>query len=122
METLLIAIRNIRRNKRRSRLTVITIVIGVFILMYAQGMFRGLTSTVYERMMGMDTAQVQVENAGYRADARRLPLDRVVENPDALAAALRALPGVQAVSERVDASFEVTNGRDSLRAIARGVS
>jgi putative ABC transport system permease protein len=122
METLQIAIRNIRRNERRSRLTIVTIVIGATVLMNVQGMFRGLTSSVYTRMMAMDTAQVQVENAAYRPDARRLPLDRVVDEPDALASAIRALPGVLAVSERIDASFEITNGREGARTIARGVS
>lgn len=122
MELMQIAIRNIRRNERRSRLTIITIVIGVAILMNMQGIYRGLTTSVYGHMMAMDTGQVQVENSGYRADARRLPLDRTIGNPDALAGALRALPGVAAVSERVDASFEITNGRDGARVQARGVS
>jgi putative ABC transport system permease protein len=122
METLRIAIRNITRNERRSRLTIVTIVIGVAILMNVQGVFRGLASTVYSRMMAMDTAQVQVEAAAYREEARRLPLDLVVEDSGPLAAALRRLPGVAAVSERIDASFEVTNGRQGARAMARGIS
>jgi putative ABC transport system permease protein len=122
MEFLHIAVRNLRRNERRSKLTIITIVIGVTILMNVQGMFRGITTTVYGRMMAMDTAQVQVEEAGYRADARRFPLDRVIDGPEALAATLRALPGVAAVSERVDFTMEVTNGRSGARVAARGVS
>ncbi len=122
MELVQIALRNIRRNERRSKLTIITIVIGVTILMNVQGLLRGITTTVYGHMMAMDTAQVQVEAAGYRADARRLPLDQVVDDPDSLAAALRKVPGVVAVSERVDAAFELTNGREGVRTIARGVS
>lgn len=122
MELLRIAIRNIRRNERRSRLTIITIVIGVAVLMNMQGIYRGLTTTVYGHMMAMDTAQVQVENAAYRVDARRLPLDRVIERPEELAAELRKLPGVLAVSERVDAALEITNGREGARVMARGLS
>jgi putative ABC transport system permease protein len=122
METLRIALRSIRRNARRSRLTIVTIMIGATILMNVQGVFRGLTSTIYSRMMAMETGQVQVEAAGYRADARRLPLDRVVEDPDELARVLRALPGVTAVSERIDISLEITNGREGTRTIGRGVS
>jgi putative ABC transport system permease protein len=122
MELLKIAIRSVERNRRRSKLTVITIVIGVTMLMNVQGILRGLTGTLYTRMMAMDTGQVQVENALYRADARRLPLDRVVEDPDELAARLRSLPGVAAVSERIDASFELTNGSEGVRTQARGVS
>jgi putative ABC transport system permease protein len=122
MELFQMAIRNIRRNEHRSRLTIITIVIGVTILMNAQGLLRGITTTVYGHMMAMDTAQVQVENALYRSDARRLPLDRVIENPDALAATIRGLPGVAEVSERIDAAFEVTNGVKGVHAQARGVS
>lgn len=121
METLRLAFRNIRRNERRSKLTVITVVIGVTILMNMQGLLRGITTTVYGHMMAMDTAQVQVERQGYRLDARRLPLDRVIEEPEALAARLRALPGVLAVSERIDTALELTNGRQGVRTIARGV-
>jgi putative ABC transport system permease protein len=122
METLRIALRNIRRNERRSRLTIITIVIGTTILMNVQGVFRGLTSTVYSRMMEMETGQVQVEATGYRSEARRLPLDLVVEDSAALAGELRALSGVAAVSERIDLSLEITNGREGTRTIGRGVS
>jgi ABC-type lipoprotein release transport system permease subunit len=122
MEFIRIALRNIIRNERRSRLTIVTIVIGVTILMNVQGLLRGLTTTVYGHMMSMDTAQVQVENKDYRVDARRLPLDRVVEDPDALAATIAALPGVAAVSQRVDASFEITNGDEGVRTMARGIS
>ncbi len=122
MELLNIAIRNIRRNERRSRLTIITIVIGVAILMNMQGIYRGLTTTIYGHMMAMDTAQVQIENAAYRAEARRLPLDKTIDNPDALASMIRKLPGVKAVSERIDASFEITNGKEGVRVQARGVS
>jgi putative ABC transport system permease protein len=73
-------------------------------------------------MMSMDTGQVQVENAAYRADARRLPLDLAISEPEALAARLRALPGVAAVSERIDMSLELTNGVDAVRTMGRGVS
>ncbi|MEI6876720.1 MAG: ABC transporter permease, partial [Spirochaetota bacterium] len=122
MELPQIAVRNILRNQRRSKLTIITIVIGVTVLMNMQGMLRGITTTVYGHMMAMDTAQVQVEHPGYRGDARRLPLDRLIEDPDGLAAAIRSLPGVVAVSERIDAAFELTNGVEGLRTQARGIS
>jgi putative ABC transport system permease protein len=122
METLKIAIRNITRNRRRSELTVITVVIGVFILMNAQGMLRGFTTMVYGHMMAMDTAQVQIENVGYRVDARRLPLDFVIPSSAILAEKLRTLPGVIAVSQRIDASFELTNGRESVTTTVRGAS
>ncbi|MBL8966532.1 MAG: ABC transporter permease, partial [Spirochaetaceae bacterium] len=121
MDFIHIALRNIRRNGRRSKLTILTIVIGVTILMNFQGLLRGITATVYGRMMAMDTAQVQVEAEGYRADARRLPLDRVIEDPAALAEEFSRVPGVRAVSQRVDASFEITNGVEGTRAMARGV-
>ncbi len=122
METLRIAIRNIARNRRRSKLTVVTIVIGATILMNAQGIIRGFTTTVYGRMMAMDTAQAQVERAEYRADARRLPLDLLVPDSAALAGRLAALPGVAAVAERVDFSMEITNGSEGTQVMARGIA
>jgi putative ABC transport system permease protein len=122
MDLVLMAVRNIERNRRRSALTLVSIVIGVTILMNVQGMFRGLTTTVYGHMMSMDTGQAQVENPGYRAEARRLPLDLAIEKPDELAAMIRAIPGVAALSERIDASFEITNGVEGTRVMARGVS
>ena len=121
METIRLALRNIRRNERRSKLTVVTIIIGVTILMNMQGLLRGITTTVYGHMMAMDTAQVQVEREGYRADARRLPLDRVIEEPEALARRLASLDGVLAVSERLDTALELTNGSQGVRTIARGI-
>jgi ABC-type lipoprotein release transport system permease subunit len=121
VEMLAVALRNVERNRRRSALTIVTLVIGTSILVNAQGLLRGFTSTVYGRMMDMDTAQVQVEAVAYRADARRLPLDLVVERPGELVARLRSVSGVAAVSQRIDAAFEITNGVEGLRVMVRGV-
>ncbi len=121
METITIAARSIARNRRRSMLTILSIVIGTTVLMNMQGILRGLTTVAYSHMMDMDTAQVQIEASGYRADARRLPLDFTIRDPERLMAALSREPGVAAVSARVDALFEVTNGLIGVRAMARGI-
>jgi putative ABC transport system permease protein len=103
-------------------LTILSIVIGVTALMNMQGVLRGLTSVAYSHMMDIDTAQVQIEAADYRADARRFPLDFTIRETGKLARMLAGERGVAAVSARVDAAFEVTNGVRGVRAMARGVS
>ncbi len=122
METIRIAARSIVRNRRRSMLTILSIVIGTTVLMNMQGLLRGLTSVSYSHMMDIDTAQAQIEVRGYRADARRLPLDFTIREPEKLIDALHHEAGVAAISARVDASFEVTNGERGIRVMARGIS
>lgn len=121
MYYLLMAFRNVSRNRRRAKLNIVALVIGLTMLITVGGLVRGLTTSVYSNMMSMDTGQVQVEAAGYRADARRWPLDRVVADPEAVVRTLLAVPGVAAASVRVDAFVELTNGVEGARAMLRGI-
>lgn len=121
MELFAIAFRNVERNRRRSMLNIIALVIGLTMLISASGLMRGLSSSAYSNMMAMDTAQVQIENRSYRADARRLPLDYDIGNPAPLVERVAMIPGVAAVSTRIDAAFELTNGREGVRVSARAV-
>ncbi|MFO0753234.1 MAG: FtsX-like permease family protein [Thermodesulfovibrionales bacterium] len=76
-----IAWRNVRRNRRRSFITITAISFGVFCLLIFQALKTGLHREIQESTIRLDTGSAQIHPAGYAANLvslRSLPgLDRV---------------------------------------------
>jgi len=121
MELLYVALRNVTRNRRRSALTIVALSVGVTMLFCAQGLIRGFSESLYENMTVLDTGHVQVEQVDYRADARRLPLDLSISEAEGLSNTIKKVEGVGAVTKRIDFMLEITNGREGMRSMGRGI-
>ncbi|NNM67888.1 MAG: ABC transporter permease [Spirochaetales bacterium] len=121
MEILLVALRNVFRNRRRTVLNVVAIAVGVVVIVNLHAWILGFTQTVYNTQMDIDTAQVQILNKDYEAEKARLPLDLEVPKLEAVETLVRSVPGVQAVGARIDYAAELTNGVTAVPVQARGV-
>lgn len=121
MELFAIAWRNVFRNKRRSILNILAITLGITVMILALGWLRGFVGTIYSSMIDLDTGHVQILNAGYQEEKRRMPLDRNVPDWNALKDRLAALPEVSAVGARIDFAAQFSNGVKAVMVMARGV-
>ena len=63
-----IALRNVRRNLRRSLLTVLAIAFGLLCLIVFQALKVGLHREMVASTVGLDAASLQVHAAGYEAN------------------------------------------------------
>lgn len=121
--TLVLALRNLWKNRRRSAATLLAIATGFA----AISLFNGYIANVYR---GMANASIHGEGLGHLSIAKRGYFESGTLNPeqyqfraaelDRLQTLLRATPGVKVVSPRLSASGLISNGRISTIFLAEG--
>jgi putative ABC transport system permease protein len=113
-----IAWRNVSRNRKRSAITVLgtAFAIAAYVLLY--GFFDGFDGQIVDTSTRYITGHVQIEREGLRRDlAPELAFDRVSETLEAV----RRAPGVVAAAPRVQAQALVSSATKSLGVLVFGV-
>jgi putative ABC transport system permease protein len=87
----------------------------------ALGWFRGLTATVYDSVISIDTGHVQILNREYQAEKRRQPLDLMVKDYTDIMKKVGSVPGVTGVTARIDMAGELSNGVNTAMVMIRAV-
>lgn len=98
-----LAWRNIWRNSHRTTIALVAIVMGLILLVFANGLYGNITQATYGNAVRLYGGNIQVHAPGYRARSERMPLlplddaDQVVltasVHPDVLLAAKRINTG-----------------------------
>jgi putative ABC transport system permease protein len=116
-----IAFRNVVRQRRRSGLTLLSIITGTVALIVFGGFidytFWGLRESTIRTQMG----HIQVYKEGYQEKGGVDPLAYGIEDPDAVAAALAEVPGVALVSPSVKFSGLLRTERTSVYCSVEGM-
>jgi len=94
VKTFQIASRNIRRDFRRTAITIITIVIGVFVIILARGILMGFQNETKVQVIETRTGDIQIHRTGYLETLNILPLD---------------------LSFRLDNAMELVSGIDGIQ-------
>ena len=113
-----LGLRNLRRNRWRSGLTLAAVAVAVALLIWMLAMLEGWIEETVRGSTAFETGQVQVHTAAYVESPRvyeSFPLDAD------LLARVRAVPGIDAVSARVRAYGLVGNEQRSQVARIVGV-
>lgn len=120
-DLLRIAARNVTRNRRRSVLNVMALMVGMTVMIASLGWVRGYFTTLYTGMMEFDTGQMQVLHRDYLAEERRVPLDLLVEDYHTLRESLLQHAAIREAAGRIRYEVEVGNGRVYLPMMGRAV-
>jgi ABC-type lipoprotein release transport system permease subunit len=112
-----VALRNVRRNRRRSLFTVIAISFGLFCLIVFQALKVGLHREMTDGTVLLETGSLQVHAAGFETNLAAL---RPVVEPAKVERALRA-EGVTAFSRRLRAPALLLSGGGSSTVNLTGV-
>lgn len=94
----LIAVRNLLRNPRRTAIMVAGAAFGILGYVFLLGFFDGFFDGMIDTSTRYITGHIQVERPGFRRD---LAPELAIESPEALLAELRRSPGVVAAAPRV---------------------
>lgn len=100
MRLLRLAARSLLRNKGRSAISALVILIGVSQMIYGRAGTNGVVTALIEDLVQSKIGAVQIYRTGF-LDAEQDPLRFDMPDDDALIARLRAVPGVRAVSRRI---------------------
>lgn len=101
VEVLRLAVRSLRRNRRRSALTLVAVIIGVAVVTFAHGFGAGLLNSIVRTLVDGRLGALQVHAVGYLDAVEAQPLKKDFALDDALLAKVKAVPGVTAVAPRL---------------------
>jgi putative ABC transport system permease protein len=122
MELFAVAFRNVFRNKRRSILNIIAIVVAVFLMVLGLGWVQGYESFLYQAVIDFETGHLQILHADYMEERARLPVDlNVADYTEARRAVAAADTRVAHVTGRIRFSVELGSGRESVRLLGRAI-
>lgn len=110
---LLLAFRNVFRNRRRTAMTLLMVAGGVAGLLLAGGYFQFMTDGLRENTIRNGLGHIQVFNAEhFRRDEVRV-LDTGIDDWRQVAARVTSLPHVRGVAPRIEFYGMVSNGQKS---------
>ncbi len=96
-----LATRNLRRNRRRTAISLAALVVGVGAMVALRGLVNGQQRIILENSVLGHLGAVQVHREGYLAQVQGSPLSLDLEDTPALRERLGAVPGVVGVSPRL---------------------
>lgn len=113
-----LAARNVLRNTRRSAITVAAIAIGMATLIFTWAFIDGVNDQMIENSTRYLSGHLQIHKRGYHDDQA---LDQALPHARAAIESVRALPGVAAVAQRLQASALASLGDKSRGVVVLGV-
>jgi putative ABC transport system permease protein len=115
---LIIAWRNILRNKRRSLITIFSVGFGLGAIIFLWGYIDGAHLQLKENFTGLFTGHLQIHARGFEETRA---LTRVVKDPTTLEEVLRKQPGIDAYTSRIRAYVFLRTPAGSLNGLVVGI-
>jgi putative ABC transport system permease protein len=116
-----VAARNLVRQRRRTALTLLAIVLGVSGLIIAGGFVNDIFVQLGEGTIHSQLGHLQISRTGYYERGAQRPLEYLIREPGRLYSATEAVPGVDAVMGRLHFTAIMSNGRTDTAALVEGV-
>jgi ABC-type lipoprotein release transport system permease subunit len=113
-QLLKISYRDLIRNRRRSLLTLVAIAVGVSLLVFMSGFIQGAIADSVENNIRLQTGHLKIRGESYDEDKVSLAWEDLLDNPEELAARVKALDGVEAASPVLWASGIVSTREESV--------
>ncbi len=113
------AFRHLLRNRRRSLLTLIAVLVPVYILVLMYGMVSGEMRGLFDGTVKLRTGHFQIQAVAERPQGGALPL---IDNPQKLLALVDKAPGIERRTVRLDLPALAAVGDHSQGVVVQGVS
>jgi len=120
VKTFQIASRNIRRDFRRTAITIITIVIGVFVIILARGILMGFQNETKVQVIETRTGDIQIHRTGYLETLNILPLDLSFRLDNAMEL-VSGIDGIQEATGRILFSGQLTTLEESSMLLGKAI-
>ncbi|PWH12845.1 MAG: ABC transporter permease [Anaerolineae bacterium] len=99
-----LALRNLGRNRRRSFFSALALALGFALLLIMASFLRGEMESALQTSIRLQSGHLQVRSSSYDEDKNSLKWEDLVNDPLALCAQIKALPGVKDATPRLIAS------------------
>ena len=113
--------RNIKRNKRRTILAASSIALAVMLMTFLGGLVSGILDNMVRNLTRSDMGHVRIVTSGFVSRSRFMPVDELVPDPDAIMAAIRAIPDLPGklvvTTDRIMFGTLLSNGPNTKAAV-----
>lgn len=113
------AVRHLLRNRRRSLLTLVAVLVPVYILVLMYGLVSGEMRGFFDGAVKLRTGHFQVRAVADRPEGGALPL---INQPDKLIGLVDGLPGIERHVVRLDLPALAAEGDHSQGVLVQGIS
>ena len=120
MKLLKIATRNTKRNVRRTAITLLTIVIGVFVIIFAGALVKGFQNETIVQVIETRTGDIQIHKTGYRETLDIMPLDLSINFNDVLNG-ISGIKGLKETSGRILFSGQLATQEESAVLLGKAI-
>lgn len=114
-----LALRNLRRNRRRTFITASALALGVALLIFVNSMTTGFSELGFRNLVDFQTGEIQVHAPGYFDDREELPLEPLLPAAPALAA-VDSVEGVAGAAPRALIGARLAAGWEEFPVLATG--
>lgn len=119
MRLILLALRNLTRNKRRTLITALAVLLGTAAIIALEGFSNGFKTNLIETAVESKVGAVQVFRKGYIGSDD--PLKKSIGHDPALVRRISAVSGVTAVAPRIEFDGMISNGSESTMFMATAI-
>lgn len=114
-----VAIRNVRRNRRRSIITGVAILFGVMAVMVMRGVTGGMMKMMTDDVILGRTGAMQVHLKGFMDNIDSVPTGMNIPYDDAFMKKILGVPGITGVTGRIQFGGLVSNGVTSTMFVGK---
>ena len=118
---LILAFRNILRQRLRTAMTLAAIVFGVMALILSGGFVQDVYHQLGEALIHSQSGHLQVVKQGFFEKGSRSPEQYIIGEPERLRSQIASQPGVSDVMARLSFSGLINNGRTDWAIVGQGV-
>jgi putative ABC transport system permease protein len=115
-----LALRNIKRNRRRTVLAVISIALAVALTTFLNGFTSGVLQNMVKNITKNESGHIRIASSGFVKRSRFMPMDELVSNPEAVIQAIRSIPDAEkeivAIAPRIVFGTLLSNGPNTVPA------
>lgn len=113
MRYLQIGLRNVLRNSRRSKITILAIIIGMIACLLTRGFFNWNINEVKESLIRNGTGHYQLHAKGFTENGVDEPFQYLIADPEPIQKDLRNIPEVELVTARISFNGILSTGEKS---------
>lgn len=121
MKTLKLALYNVFRNKRRTLITLLSIISASVAIIVFGGFITFTFDALREGTIRTQLGHFQIAMKGYFDKGAGLEAGQILKNPNELEQKMRSLPHVQSVTQRLSGSGLISTGNITLTGMLMGV-
>lgn len=120
-EILKVAFRNVLRNRKRTILTILAIVVGIFAFIMSNTVIGGIDETTIRNTLNVETAHIKIYRSDYYPDRKELYLDFLISNVQGLSDELRDVDKNIAVAPRLKFRGSISLSSEDMPCVIVGI-